>query len=294
MASIYIDTNVFLDFYQSATDRMGIFQELQGRVDCIVFPEQTVREFRRNRAARLSRLADQVEKSAHVNIHTAAIIQELPDFNKWVDARDAAKNHATAIATQLRTWARDEASDPVYQEFVKLYTHGTTMSTSNDALAKAHARKLLGDPPTSPDKHTVGDELIWETLLVHCGNDLIIVSRDRTFLDNQSLLSSEFNIDGKRRLLAVTDRLGDALKLVGKPSITIEQVEKEDIQREAAARTAYTPPPSWLFGECNGCGKNAPLYPCPACHRSLCIECYPTPQQGVCADCDPLPKYFRG
>lgn len=238
MVSIYIDTNVFLDFYQSATDRMGIFQELRARVDCIVVPEQTMREFRRNRAARLIHLADQVEKSASVNVHTTAIVRELPDFKKWVEARDAAKNHARTIATQLRTWARDESSDPVYQEFLKLHRHGTTMSTPNDALAKAQARKLLGDPPTSPDKHTVGDEVIWETLLALCDNDLIIVSRDRTFLDNESLLRSEFNIDGKRRLLAVTDSLGHALKLVGKPSTPIEQAEKEEIQREADARKA--------------------------------------------------------
>ena len=238
MASIYIDTNVFLDFYQSATDRMGIFQELRARVDCIVVPEQTVREFRRNRAARLIHLADQVEKSANVNVHTTAIVRELPDFKNWVDARDAVKRHARAIATQLRTWARDESSDPVYQEFVKLYVHGTTMSTPDDALAKAQQRKLLGDPPTSPDKHTVGDEVIWETLLALCDDDLIIVSRDRTFLDNESLLKSEYKIEGKRQLLAVTDSLSHALKLVGKPSPPIEKAEKEEVQRDTEERKA--------------------------------------------------------
>jgi predicted nucleic acid-binding protein len=51
MTRIYIDTNVFLDFYQSATDRMAVFQQLFERVDCIILPEQTVKEFRRNRAA---------------------------------------------------------------------------------------------------------------------------------------------------------------------------------------------------------------------------------------------------
>jgi predicted nucleic acid-binding protein len=238
MIRIYIDTNVFLDFYQSATDRMGIFHELRARVDCIVVPEQTVREFRRNRAVRLIHLADQVEKSANVNVHTTAIVRELPDFKKWVEARDAVKNHSRAIATQLRTWARDESSDPVYQEFVKLYVHGMTMSTPREALAKAQKRKLLGDPPTTPDKYTVGDEVIWETLLALCDDDLIIVSRDRTFLDNESLLRSEYKIDGKRQLLAVTDSLSHALKLVGKPSPPIEQAEKDDVQREANAEKA--------------------------------------------------------
>ena len=273
MISIYIDTNVFLDFYQSATDRMGIFQELRGRVDCIVVPEQTVREFRRNRAARLMHLADLVEKSATVNVHTTSIVRELPEFKKWVEARDAVKGHARAIAAQLRTWARDESSDPVYQEFVKLYVHGTTMSTPSDALAKAQARKLLGDPPTSPDKYTVGDEIIWETLLALCGNDLIIVSRDRTFLDNESLLKSEYRIDGKRQLLRVTDSLSEALKLVGKPSPPIEKAEKEEVQRDLEERKALE------TGKCPKCeveldedgnegsdGDEAWWLICPKCH----------------------------
>ena len=161
MTSIYIDTNVFLDFYQSATDRMGIFRELMARVDCIVVPEQTVMEFRRNRAKRLLQLADQVEKSATVNIHTTSVVRELPDFKKWIEARDSVRLHAKKISDQLRKWSHDESSDPVYQEFVKLYVHGTTMSTPHDAIPKAQKRKLLGAPPTSPDKHTIGDEVIW-------------------------------------------------------------------------------------------------------------------------------------
>jgi len=55
MIQVYIDTNVFLDFYQSATDRMAIFHELLDRPDCIVVPEQTVREVRRNRSAMTNR-----------------------------------------------------------------------------------------------------------------------------------------------------------------------------------------------------------------------------------------------
>jgi len=238
MVRIYIDTNVFLDFYQSAKDRMAIFQELLARADCIVVPEQTVREFRRNRAARLSKLAELVEKSSNINVYTTAIVREMPAFKEWEASRDAAKKHAKAIETQLRSWVKDESSDPVYQQFVKLYCKGTTMSTPSDALAKAEQRKLLGDPPTSPDKHTIGDEIIWETLLALCNDDLIVVSRDHTFLDNESLLRSEFEVKGVRRLLAVTDSLGHALKLVGKPSVPIEQAEKEDVHQESDARKA--------------------------------------------------------
>jgi PIN domain len=249
MTSIYIDTNVFLDFYQSATDRMGIFQDLRGRVDSIVVPEQTIREVRRNRAARLTKLAEQVEKSATINVHTTAIVREMPEFKEWEAARDAARRHINAISIKLRTWARDESSDPVFQEFVKLYVYGTTMSTPPDALVKAQERKLLGEPPTSPDKHTVGDEVIWETLLACCEGDLIIVSRDRTFLDNESILRQEFDNEGGRRLLAVTASLSEALKLVGRPSLAIERAEKEELSHDADMRKALQ------TGTCPKCGS---------------------------------------
>ena len=258
MTRIYIDTNVFLDFYQSANDRMGIFHELLERVESIVVPEQTLREFRRNRAARLTQLAGQIEKGANINIHTTAIVQEMPEFKLWMKARDEAKRQVHAIASQLRTWARDEASDPVHQEFVKLYMLGTTMSTPPDALNKAQTRKLLGEPPTSPDKHTVGDEIIWETLLALCNDDLIVVSRDHTFLDNESILRSEFNIQGGRKLVRITDSLGEALKLVGKPSPPIEKAEKEEAQREAAERKAlYSARPGMRHRRAVGIGPVA-------------------------------------
>ncbi len=248
-------------------NRLAIFQELRARADRIIVPEQTVREFARNRAAILNKLADLVQRSAGSNVHTTAIVREMPAFKEWEAVRDVAKKHAKAIETQLRNWAKDEGSEPVYQQFVTLYVHGTTMSTPADALAKAQRRKLLGEPPTSPDKHTVGDEIIWETLLALCNDDLIVVSRDRTFLENESILRGEFNVEGKRRLLAITDSLSDALKLVGKPSKEITQAETEIKRDQAACRvetcncpqgpvpSGWTPNGRFLMVYCTRCHK---------------------------------------
>lgn len=247
MAHIYVDTNIFLGFYQSGNDRLAIFQELHARAASIVLPEQTVREFRRNRAARLTNLAEQVEKSANINVYTTAIVREMPEFAEWEKARDVARIHAKNIATQLRTWARNEASDPVYQEFVKLQADARAMTTPHGALAKAQERKLLGDPPTSPDKHTVGDEIIWETLLALGNDDLIIVSRDRTFVDNESILRREYENNKSRRLLAITESLSDALKRVGQPSTPIEEAEKEQGQLEIDTQIALK------TGKCPSC-----------------------------------------
>src|SRR5262249_28708516 len=159
MARIYIDTNVVLDFYQSAKDRLVVFHELGVPANSVVLTEQTIREFQRNRAVRLSDLAQKVEKSAEVNIYTTAIVRDMPAFSEWEKARDAAKGYARAIARQLRNWAADESSDPVYLEFAKLTAADTRLTTTPEAIEKAKTRKALGEPPTSPDKHTIGDEV---------------------------------------------------------------------------------------------------------------------------------------
>jgi uncharacterized protein with PIN domain len=226
MTRIYIDTNVFLDFYQAATDRLAVFQDLVRRADKVILTEQTVREFKRNRITRLTELARNIERGGESNIMTTAVIRELPQFKSWVQARDAARCHAKAIAQQLRLWVIDETSDVVLTEFANLAAAATHLPTTEMAIERARRRKLLGEPPTSPDRHTIGDELIWETLLAGCQEDLIVVSRDRTFLDNTGLLKSEYEATGYRRLILVTQNLSDALAKIGAPSDEIATQEK--------------------------------------------------------------------
>ena len=76
----------------------------------------------------------------------------MPAFAAWQEARDAAKKRVKARADQRRNGARDEPSDPAYQEFRKLCVHGTTMSTPKGALSKAQARKLLGEPSAAAER----------------------------------------------------------------------------------------------------------------------------------------------
>ncbi|MBC8726753.1 hypothetical protein F6X37_36380, partial [Paraburkholderia sp. 31.1] len=56
---------------------------------------------------------------------------------------------------------------------------------------------MLGKPPTSPGKDTIGDELIWETLVACVKDDLIIVSGDKTFSNNIPVLKCSREIDLK-------------------------------------------------------------------------------------------------
>jgi hypothetical protein len=44
----------------------------------------------------------------------------LPEFTGWLKARDEVKGKAKAIATRLRDWVHNEASDLVLAEFNRL------------------------------------------------------------------------------------------------------------------------------------------------------------------------------
>lgn len=86
---------------------------------------------------------------------------------------------------------------------------------TDQAIDRAHQRKLLGNSPCSPDKYSVGDEVIWELLLDHMKDDLIVVTRDRTFHNNRSLLSEEYRRRTGKTLLLVTEEFAEALQAIG-------------------------------------------------------------------------------
>jgi|APLak6261658528_1056013.scaffolds.fasta_scaffold03037_2 hypothetical protein len=232
---IYIDTNVFLDFYQSATDRLAVFEEIIARAEFIVLTEQTITEFKRNRIARLLELSRNIDKASTIQLYTTAVARELPGFGEWQKARDNVKAIAKEMTRELNSWIKDESRDIVLSEFNKLIKITSYIPTSDEQIERARRRKVLGRPPTSPDKHTIGDELIWEMLLERVQSDLIIVSRDKTFTENQSLLKSEFDCQGTRSLTLVTDSLSKAFEKMGKPSAKVKAAEEIVNQERHAA-----------------------------------------------------------
>ncbi|NOJ92291.1 DUF4935 domain-containing protein [Corallococcus coralloides] len=229
MARVYIDTNIFLDFYQSAADRIKVFDALAERASSLITTEQTINEFHRNREARLVSLIDKFEKSVSIAPYTTSLIQALPEFKAVVDARDGLKKKANAVVERLRAMLLSEGDDLVLGKYNSMLADGgeaVIIKTTSDLVAKAQRRKLLGQPPSSPDKHTIGDELIWESLLAGCREDLVIVSRDTTFRSHASVLRAEYRRQLNRDLILVTDKVSEALEKAGSASTVIKEEEK--------------------------------------------------------------------
>lgn len=264
MAKIYIDTNVFIDIYQSSSDPVGVVDTIANYAAYLVVPDQTVNEFHRNRVGVLDKLAKDFGRSVDVKPWFSSLIKHLPGFQDLTAAADEFRAKARNILHQIEA-ARDPANDPVAEKVTELFSRSETtrIPLTDDLIGKAHRRKLLGNPPASPDKYTIGDEVIWEALLARVRDDLIVITRDRTFLTNEQILAREFRAATGRELLLVTTKVTEALKKLGEippPKLVEEEdrISEEEKCPQCGARGDF-------FGYEGSDGDEAAWFECRAC-----------------------------
>ncbi|CEF49241.1 unnamed protein product [uncultured bacterium] len=240
MAKIYPDTNRFVHFYRASEEkRLVVLDQLLMNKSSVVLTEQTVTEFRRNRVSELHKLANQFKAKHFKNANDVVIcpsttlLRELPAHKELTALLVKCATKREEVVSQLEQLIAEEQKDPVAQKFLALAKDAavTMLKLTNEAIDKAHRRKLLGNPPCSPDKYTVGDEVIWELLLENMKDDLIVVTEDRTFHENLSLLSEEYKTRTGRKLLLVTEKLSEALETIGQvPTEELIEAEKKEQQ----------------------------------------------------------------
>lgn len=107
----------------------------------------------------------------------------------------------------------DPKQDYIYESFIKLWKSSNTLLTTDDNINLAIKRKALGNPPGG-DKFSSGDEVIWETLINDLKCNLIVVSKDRTYIQNKEFLQYEYNKKTGCNLL-ICDTVHAALSALG-------------------------------------------------------------------------------
>ncbi len=230
MAKIYPDTNRFIDFYKAAHENLDIFDELQKYKSSIVLTEQTITEFRRNRVNTINQVVTEFKKSIEVKSYTTSMLKVLPGYEELTDLLRTYKKKGKEVLRHLQQFIDDETKDPVARKFLGFASDAAVIKLplTDQAVDRAHRRKLLGNPPRSSDKYSIGDEVIWELLLENLKEDLIIVTEDHTFRENLSLLKEEYERRTGSKLLRVTKKLSEALKAIGqKPSRKLVEKEKK-------------------------------------------------------------------
>ena len=231
MMKIYTDTNWFLNFYRKALEDLAFLDDLVKYKGTLIITRQTINEFLRNRLTTLKVVISEFKNSVDVRPpHTTALLRSLPAHEELKSITEDYKKKAKEVSDYLQQVIEDDKKDPVTQKLFALWADAavTILEPSDELVDKAFRRKLLGNPPTSPDTYTVGDELIWELLLANMKEDLIVVTGDRTFLENKALLQGEFSLRTGKTLILITEKFSSALKAAGKtPSDKLIDVEKQ-------------------------------------------------------------------
>lgn len=231
MVKIYTDTNWFLNFYRKALEDLAFLDDLVKYKGTLIITRQTINEFLRNRVTTLKVVISEFKNSVDLRPpHTTALLRSLPAHEELKSITEDYKKKAKGVSDYLQQVIEDDKKDPVAQKLLALWTDPavTILEPSDELVDKAFRRKLLGNPPTSSGKHTIGDELIWELLLANKKEDLVVVTGDRSFLDNKALLQEEFSSRTGKTLKDITEKFSSALKTAGKtPSEKLIKVEKQ-------------------------------------------------------------------
>ncbi|GEM_PF-3286834 len=234
MKKIFIDTNIFLDFYRSNKESLKVFDELKKYSRYIVFPLQVYEEYKRNRVGELEEILSKVKQTSKISPYSTSIVSDLEEFKNLMIARNEYNNCSDKLMTKIQQMIQDPNNDFIFNKINEITgSKDVTLINVNDIdIEKAKVRQLLGNPPGS-NKFCIGDEVIWECILSNVKDDLVIVSRDLTYKNNSYILKEEFATKTGKTILGITDTITSALKIIGEnPNEDIIKIEEEQVKKD--------------------------------------------------------------
>lgn len=219
MEKVFIDTNIFLGLYETNNNNVDtIFDDILKLKDSLVFMEQVHQEFLRNRDSIIQKQIN-LCKSNKVDIHTTSLIRHLEKFKELNQLKSDFKQKNKELIETLKQMESEISKDPILVGFDKLYQSSNVpiFDRTEEIIQRAKKRLLLGNPPIDKKKGTIGDQIIWETILENIEDDLIIVTEDTTYSEHKLFLENEYSVSTGKNLY-ITDKISYALAKIGKSS----------------------------------------------------------------------------
>ncbi|WP_458832159.1 PIN domain-containing protein [Pseudomonas sp. Eth.TT006] len=185
---LFIDTNIFLNFYSFPDDKLEILDELieltaPGQMT-VHLPKQVENELKRNRESKLQFAMSDFKKAQIQTAipHHMRGTEAARQFDEAVKSAEQAKKVLIANATSLALRNELEVDQKLARLFEKASRH-----PEDDALyQKALVRMNKGNPPGKAQ--SIGDRYIWETLLARVPDgDLFIISKDGDYASPLSM-----------------------------------------------------------------------------------------------------------
>jgi hypothetical protein len=234
MPKIFIDTQIYLNFYRTNVDIFKLFEEINKKRHYLIITEQIKDEFIRNRDTKIRELQKYIKNSKiDENLSSFGIFRKDPEFKGYTNLVKQIQQIREKMIKKCEEMLWDPKKDEIFIFFMKLYEDPNVLKIirTDSIIKKAVNRKYLGNPPISKDKITIGDEINWESILEKVNDDLIIISDDFTFKDNFTYLFQEFQAQKHKKILGVFKEISKASPLLKeKPSKELKEFEKEQEQ----------------------------------------------------------------
>jgi PIN domain len=241
---LFIDTNIFLDFYRSRNDAgISLLAKIDALHDLTITTCQVEMEFKKNRQKVISESVALL-KPPEYSLCTPAFLSDAKTVDvikaRIIDVKDRVEGLRARI---LSTLEKPKTADRIYQTIHRLFSNLTALNLRHDTpeyrlvWRKAIRRFLEGRPPRKKEDTSAGDSINWEWI-VRCveqsNRDVIIVSRDADYgltLDGKGYANTwlaeeiQERVNQQRKLILV-DRLSSALKLLD-IKVTREEITSE-------------------------------------------------------------------
>lgn len=246
-ALIFIDTNIFLDFYRIRKSNVSLkyLEQIEKHKGILITSTQVEMEFKKNRQNVILESIGEVKKMNNTNLSIPAILSNAKATEMIKKSKKEIESQQKRLKEQIeRILLKPNQYDPVYKSLQRLFKYNSEINLNRQNKQRFAIRKLamkrfvLGYPPRKNSDNSVGDAVNWEWIIKcaeNTGKNIIIVTRDTDFgaiHENESYLndwlSQEFKerISQKRKLI-LTDKLSEAFKLVEIP-VTKEMIEEEE------------------------------------------------------------------
>lgn len=252
---IFVDTNIWLDFYRARTEAgLSLLEHLERVSDKIIVTSQLEMEFKKNRLSAM--LEGMQELKPPQPFQRPGFFSDAQHAKAIQQSQKRADASMKALRARfIRSLSSPSRSDPVYKICQRIFNKKDPLVlTREDPLRRAIRRRalrrfLLGCPPRKKNDTSMGDAFNWEWM-VECAikqkAELVIVSRDADYgmviddvgYPNDHLVQEFHDRVSRKRNLYLYNKASVALQHF---QVKVTEKEKEEEEAIVQARPEASP-----------------------------------------------------
>lgn len=258
-ALIFIDTNIFLDFYRTRGSVVGgMLDHIDGNHERIITTLQVEMEYKNNRQGVILEAIDSLKKTQWNPLVIPAFLEDAKPAEIIERNRKLAKTQSKKLEDRLnRVLKNPTYNDKVFRVLQRLFKANSECHLTREKKERhqvyrlARKRMSLGYPPRKKGDTSCGDAINWEWIIKCAENnsgEIIIVSRDSDFgiLHNgECILNDWLQQEFKERLrtrrkVYLTRRLAEGFKKAG-IKVSKKEEEEEEVFLQEEVKWAVEP-----------------------------------------------------